>query len=151
MNTTPINFKDAWLKSQYVLLQITLGFGFNESESGQILQEVKVYMNSQASIIEEMSLRLWLAKKVVRQCVFLVSKDIFMSPPAAGSPGHTFMKNPFIKSYNIHTTGQMGLASWTTYLLVDIIGFNDLEAAIILNVHPFKLREQLSIARGLVA
>jgi hypothetical protein len=151
MDTTPMNFKDAWQKNRHVLLQIILGFGFNESESGQILQEVKVYMNSQASIIEEMSLRLWLAKKVVRQCVFLVSKDIFMSPPAAGSPGHTFMKNPFIKSYNIHTTGQMGLATWTTYLLVDIIGFNDLEAAIILNVHPFKLREQLSIARGMVA
>jgi hypothetical protein len=151
MDTTPMNFKDAWQKNRHVLLQIILGFGFNESESGQILQEVKVYMNLQASIIEEMSLRLWLAKKVVRQCVFLVSKDIFMSPPAAGSPGHTFMKNPFIKSYNIHTTGQMGLATWATYLLVDIIGFNDLEAAIILNVHPFKLREQLSIARGLVA
>jgi hypothetical protein len=150
MNTTPTSVKDVWMKNQHVLLQITSGFGFNETISKQLLQEAKASMSGYSST-ENLSLRLWLAKKLVRHCVFLVSRDMFMAKPVAGSPGYVFMIHPILKAFTIHKTREMSLPVWTTYLLVDIIGFNDLEAANILNVHPFKLREQLSFARSLVA
>jgi hypothetical protein len=150
MNTTPTSVKDVWMKNQHVLLQITSGFGFNETISKQLLQEVKASMTGYSST-ENLSLRLWLAKKLVRHCVFLVSRDMFMAKPVAGSQTYVFMIHPILKAFTIHKTREMSLPVWTTYLLVDIIGFNDLEAANILNVHPFKLREQLSFARSLVA
>jgi hypothetical protein len=151
MDILSITFEDVWLKNEHVLRQVTSGFGFNESDSSQILQQVRSCMYAQGGNAEDISLRLWLAKKLVHQCVFLVSRDMFMAKPVAGSPAYAFRIQPILKTFNIHQTREMSLPVWTTYLLIDIIGFNDLEAAIILNVHPFKLREQLSIARSLVA
>jgi len=149
MDNLSNTIEDVWLKNQHVLQQITSGFGFNESDSCQILQQVRSSIFP--GIAGDISPRLWLAKQIVRQCVFLVSRDMFLAKPVSGSFAHVFMFQPILESFNIHKTREMKLPAWTTYLLVDIIGFNDLEAAIILNVHPFKLREQLSIARGLVA
>ncbi|SHE34336.1 hypothetical protein [Flavisolibacter ginsengisoli] len=149
MDNLSITLEDVWLKNQHVLQQIASGFGFNESDSCQILQQVRssIFPGNAGDI----SPRLWLAKQIVRRCVFLVSRDMFLAKPVAGNRPNTFMIQPILKALNIHKTREMNLPAWTTYLLVDIIGFNDLEAAIILNIHPFKLREQLSIARGLVA
>jgi hypothetical protein len=144
-----IAIEDVWLKNQHVFKEITSGFGFTEPGSSQVLQQVRCSFSSEWSNDLEISPRLWLAKQIVRQCVFLVSRDMFLAKPVPGNPEQAL--KPFPKSLTFHKTRPMSLPVWTIYLLVDIIGFNDLEAAIILNVHPFKLREQLSIARGLVA
>ena len=151
MDTTKVSTKDAWLKNEPVLLQITAGFGFNEQQSRQVLQEVRALIQTGGANSGMLSLRLEYAKKVVHKCVFLVSRDMFLSKPCTGHSGQAFEVKPYLRSFTIHQTRHMSLPVWVTYLLVDIVGFNDLEAASILNVHPFKLREHLNIARNLVA
>src|SRR6476620_6116011 len=146
MDNLSIAIEEVWLKNQHVFTQIISGFGLDESESGKILQKVRSSTSSECGNDGDISPRLWMAKKIVRQCVFQVSREMFLSPPVPGNPEQPL--KPFLKSFAFPKTRQMSLPVWTSYLLVDIIGFNDLEAAIILNVHPFRLREQLSTARS---
>ena len=149
MDNLSIDIENVWLKNQHLFEQITSGFGFNDSLSKQVFQQVKSSVSSEWNQDDDMLPRLWLAKQIVRRCVFLVSREMFLAHPVLGNPEQAL--KPFLKSFTNQKTRHMSLPVWTTYLLVDIIGFNDLEAAIILNVHPFRLREQLSMARILVA
>jgi len=151
MNNRALSNKDSWLRHQPVLLQITSGFGFNETHSSKLLQEVKAMVALDAYHKEELPLRLWLVKKVVQKCVFLVSSDMFQCKINNIDHGLALEDRPYLRSFMLHQTRQVPLPVWTTYLLVDIIGFNELEVAGILNSHPFKIREQLSMARKLIA
>ena len=151
MNNRALPIKDSWLRHQPVLLQVTSGFGFNETHSSKLLQEVKAMASTGTCQTEDLSLRLWLVKKVVQKCVFLVSNDMFQSKSKNVDHDLALEGRPYLRSFMLHQTRQMTLPVWTTYLLVDIIGFNELEVASILNTHPFKIREQLSLARKLIA
>ena len=151
MNNRALPIKDTWSKNQPVLLQVTSGFGFNETHSLKILQEVRAMASSASCHMEDLSLRLWLVKKVVQKCVFLVSNDMFQCKTNYVDHELALERRPYLRSFMLHQTRHMPLPVWTTYLLVDIIGFNELEVASILNTHPFKIREQLSMARKLIA
>jgi hypothetical protein len=110
-----------------LLYKIAMSLGFNDHELHTLIDDVcstAIKQNNRQN--EDLPLKILLAKNLVYQCVFCISKRLFQQPG----------KN----------TNEMPLSFWVVYRLKTIIGFNDRELAVLLNTSPANIRTRLNKA-----
>lgn len=116
------------------LEKIGISLGFTETESSRLAQQViadaikgNFYGNDQ------LSLRIWLSKMMVRNCLFTISNLLF--------------SNTNIDSKNEFLTGKsIPLGIQTVFTLYNTIGFNENEIAEILNITVMQVKHRLNKA-----
>ena len=127
-----------------LLCEIVSGMGFSPVESSKILEEVFVQSEKRfADYSGIIPFKLWLAKMLVRKCIFRISENFFNGQANVQVKSATFLSYSTGKS--IFDTGQkqMPLSFWVVHLLHNRIGFTEREIAQILNTTPVNVSERL--------
>jgi DNA-directed RNA polymerase specialized sigma24 family protein len=126
-----------------LLTRILYGLGLGKTESGRILEEVCLQAQKQyADYSGIVPFRVWLAKILVRKCIFKLSEDFFKCQtneqvPAFGT--YTIAKSIF----EVRQEG-MPLSLLVVYQLHHHFGFSDNDIAEILNTNPMNIKERLT-------
>jgi hypothetical protein len=126
-----------------LLYKIAISFGFNDCETMDLVQEVGSCSNTYcADRPNSGSLKIWLSKLMVHKCIFKISSQLFSQNsnaekinhlPTGGGSGHK----------NSQTT-DIPLSLRSVSILSDIIGFDEIEIAEILNTTPLQVKQRLN-------
>jgi hypothetical protein len=116
---------------QPLLYNIAAGFGFMDSETMDLVQQVCSSINAYcADLQDDTSLKIRLSKQMVHKCIFKISSQLF--------------------SQNMNTekiaVKDMPLSCRSVFILHDIIGFDECEIAEMLNTDLLQVKKRLNKA-----
>ena len=129
-------------KYQPLLYKIGVNFGFNDSETNRLIQQV--YADADRNNVEQElrhTMRICLSKLMVYKCIFIVSKKFFSQDTRASYIG---------ASFKYYSESGMPLSYKAAYILNHNIGFTEAEVSELLNTSPIKVKERLHKARSFV-
>lgn len=134
-------------KYEPLLYKIGINFGFSDSETIALVEQVDFHRNSFCTDRYTFGLKIWLSKIMVRKCIFKISRILF-------SQNISFEVRPRVLAYHscnqesTHSCIQhMPLSLRTVYILKSVIGFDEIEIAEILNVSSFKIKDRFQEAK----
>lgn len=133
-----------------LLCKIATCFGLGVEETGRLLKEVYASAGLQDGRPDNRgSLKIQLAKRMVRKCIFTVSAELFSK---RGFYGSLSRQTAFACSLGRHETHpvhfqDMPLSFRAVYILRTHAGLEENETAEVLNATSIQVRERLAKAR----
>jgi DNA-directed RNA polymerase specialized sigma24 family protein len=141
----------AMQKYEKLMYKITASFGFSDSESDDLVSEVSFYAHSHRSYPENrFLLRARLSKIMVHKCIFRISSRLFSQHTSTGKEPGILGYYPGCKSSPGTNCQDIPLSFRVVYILNDVIGFNEVEIAEILNITSIRVKDRLNKARPLL-
>jgi hypothetical protein len=126
-----------------MLYQIASSFGFNEKDCNALVEETCLHPGKEGSFIH--GDRLALAKRLVRQCVYLISLGICNQRTQDTS---LTMADDILNRKLHSLTLKLPLSYRAVYILFQFAHFKEQEIAYILNISVFQVRNRLTTARN---
>jgi hypothetical protein len=120
-----------------LLNKIGTSFGFYGEELNSLSKEAILYASYHVHE-SELSVRIWCAKIMIQKCVFKISSEWLRENFRTGTPStHANSK-------------EIPLIYRTVYLLRNIIGFNESEISLLLNIDTIQVKDRLAKVHGLI-
>jgi DNA-directed RNA polymerase specialized sigma24 family protein len=139
-------------KHSDLLKQIACGLGFNSVESHRIVEDV--FLQAKDHYIDyhgTYQFKVWLAKILVRKCIFNLSTDLFNSVSNMEVTEQAAGNYSTLNDLCTNKEEQMPLSCWVVYILNKVTGFSEIEIGEILNISSIKVRERLNKGLLLIA
>jgi hypothetical protein len=131
---------------ELLLLKIAESFGFKETESKYMVQQV--YSSAIACYTcweHSLPLKVWLSKSMVRKCIFKISSELFESIGINSRDNNLGSLKTYFNYTNTNEISlqKMPLDLRAVYLLCHTIQFTDIEVAEILNTTVQNIKQRL--------
>jgi DNA-directed RNA polymerase specialized sigma24 family protein len=135
------------VKKYKTLLQaIASDLGLNENESMELAEYVcLIGERNFADQKENFSLKTWLAKILVHNCIFKICSTLFSQNANIIDP-YQITNNYLIES----PLSKIPISFRTVYILIHSVGFTEPEVAQILNINTMQVRERLAKAMTII-
>jgi DNA-directed RNA polymerase specialized sigma24 family protein len=135
-----------------LLCQIARSFGFEGSDTQQLIGQVHTYACTHAAA-ECYPLRIWLAKIMVHLCTYRIGSRLFSQCGCTAEDAKEGSPDDYTRYAN---TGEqrlrdMPLSFRAVYVLREVIGFTTSEIALILNTTPPKVSQRYTNALSFLA
>lgn len=128
-----------------LLHTIATNLGLVEKESMKLAEYVCIIgERSFGYQKEKFTLRIWLSKVLVHNCIFKISSALFSQK---ANTADFFQANNYLNSSAVF---KLPISCRTVYILVHSMGFTVPEVAQILNINPLQVRERLSKAMAII-
>jgi DNA-directed RNA polymerase specialized sigma24 family protein len=132
-------------KYKVLLHSIAINLGLNEKESEDLAEHVCLIGGKHFPYQKEnFTLRIWLSKILVHDCIFKISSSLFSQNVNAAN---FFQTNSYLNS---PAEFKIPISFRTVYILVNSIGFTEPEVAQMLNITPMQVRERLAKAMAII-
>ena len=137
---------DSFLTERYkdLLYKISGHFGFTGTDVEALLHKTYTYASAHPDKQDTLTQRVWLAKILVYQCVFLISSELFRQSGCYAEKNRSSSLTYYYRYRNaseLHVH-QMPLSFRAVYILGHCIGFTEPEIAAILNTTLLKVKER---------
>lgn len=130
-------------KFKPVLHSIATNLGLDGKESKELAEYV--CLSGERSFTdqkENFTFKIWLAKILVRNCIFKICTALFSQ--------HANTGNFFPTSIYASTLSEIPISFRTVYVLIHCIEFTEPEVAQILNINTMQVRERLAKANAII-
>lgn len=138
-------------KYEKLMYKIATSFGFNNSESNELVIQAGFYaIEYFAGQENRFASRILLSKIVVRKCIARLSDKVFSQNPCSKKESGVLGYYSDSKSSYRSVYEAIPLSLRTVYILNNTIGFNQVEIAEILNITLIRVKERFNKARFLL-
>jgi DNA-directed RNA polymerase specialized sigma24 family protein len=129
-----------WEAYRTLLYTIATSFGLRDKEAVEMVNEViSSAVREHVERGEGWTLKLWLSKCLVHNCVFRISSRMFSQP--ANGPANT--TDNFLRPSAL---AKIPFSFRAVYILFTLIGFTEPEVGQLLNITPIQVRERMARA-----
>jgi hypothetical protein len=136
INGNAISFENEIRQQQRLLTRIGLGFGLFGEELDSLVKEVSLYALYHYHETD-LSLRMWCSKLMIQKCVFKISREWLQENFHSGNT-------------TVNKRKEIPLSYKTIYLLKNIIGFNESEISLLVNIDMIQVNERLAKVNRLI-
>jgi len=128
-------------KYKTLLYSIATNLGLNEKESKELAEYVCVVGERNFAYQKEgFTLKTWLSKILVHNCIFTISSCLFSQNSSLQTTNNDL----------IAPLSKVPISFGTVYILFHSIGFTESEIAQILNITPMQVKERLAKAMMII-